>query len=249
MSAEPLLPGWQRHSLGPSSLDAFSPVSPPKFVLLDLHPVGLELASSNPVLSAELSRRGLACVAPYGARSWWTDRICTEFSSTLSAEEFLLTQVVPWIRQAWNVAPPAIAVTGISMGGQGALRLGFRQPKLFPVVAGIASALDFHEWYGLGTPLDDMYDSAEQARHDTAILQVNPHDYPEAIWFACDPTDTTWYRGNDRLHEKLSAIGIPHVADLDTVAGGHTWDYFNAMLPKMLDFVTASLNKCQFRLI
>src|SRR5262249_53159140 len=155
---------------------------------------------------------------------WWTDHICREFDEAISPERYILEQVVSYFADCWHILPPGIGLLGISMGGQGALRLAFRHPRTFPVVAGIASALDFHERYGEGTPLDDMYDNKEQCRQDTAIMHVPPYDYPPHIYFAVDPRDIDWYRGNDRLHEKLSALGISHVADLTREGGGHSWE-------------------------
>jgi S-formylglutathione hydrolase len=100
------------------------------------------------------------------------------------------------------------------MGGQGAVRLGLRHPERFPIVASLDGAFDFHEHHSRGTPLDDLYTTREQARQDTAILHIHGHDWPPHIWFACSPA-SQWYRGNDRLHEKLAAMGVPHTAELD----------------------------------
>ena len=94
-----------------------------------------------------------------------------------------------------------------------------------------------------------MYDSKEQCRQDTAILHVPPHDYPPHIFIAIDPADGAWYRGNDRLHEKLTALGIPHECDLTTRAGGHSWDYFNHMAERAIRFLIASLEKESRRLL
>jgi S-formylglutathione hydrolase FrmB len=157
--------------------------------------------------------------------------------------------VLPFFRQRWELAPPAIGLTGISMGGQGALRLAFKHGRTFPVVAAIAAALEHHELYGQGTPLDVMYDSKEHCRQDTAILHVPPHDYPPHIFFSIDPGDTTWYRGNDRLHEKLNALGIPHECDLATRAGGHSWDYFNYMAERVMKFLAVGLERESRRLL
>ena len=242
-------PGWQRTQIQGKQVDLYPPTPATRFLILDLHPVGLELVSDNPIFTQELARHQLACVAPMGQRSWWADRICPEFDPTITAEAFLLEVLLPWIEREWKIAPPRIALTGISMGGQGALRLGFKYSRRFPIVAGIASALEYNQWYGQGTPIDEMYPTAEHCRQDTAIIQIDPHHAPAAIWFACDPNDTVWYRGNDRLHEKLQAIGIPHVADLETEAGGHTFAYFNAMIPRMLEFVAAALVKENRKLI
>jgi S-formylglutathione hydrolase len=94
-----------------------------------------------------------------------------------------------------------------------------------------------------------MYDSKEQCRQDTALMHIHPSDYPPHIFFAIDPADVRWYRGNDRLHEKLNALGIPHTIDLTTEAGGHSWDYFNHMAEPTLRFVHEGLEKESRRLL
>ena len=96
------------------------------------------------------------------------------------------------------------------MGGQGALRLAFKYPALFPVAAGIASALDYYEFYDQGMGLEEMYDSKEQCRQDTALMHVPPYNPPLHLYFCIDPEDADWVRGNDRLHEKMNALGVAH---------------------------------------
>src|SRR5262249_2170167 len=145
--------------------------------------------------------------------------------------------------------PRTLGVFGISMGGQGALRLALRHPQVFPVAAGIASALDFHEIYGEGTPLDDMYASKEQCRQDTALMHIPRANPPPHLFFSIDPEDVAWFRGNDRFHEKLGALGVPHTIDFTTTAGGHTWDYFNRMAAQTLRFMTEGLEKESRRLL
>lgn len=135
------------------------------------------------------------------------------------------------------------------MGGQGALRLAFKHADLFPVVAAIAPALEYHQLYGQGSPLDEMYDSKEQCRQDTAIMHLHPSKYPPHIYFCCDPEDGAWYRGCDRLHEKLNALGVPHTADLTTRAGGHSWDHHEAMAEPVTRFLLAALEQESRRLL
>ena len=221
----------------------------PRFAVLFLHPVGLESLRGRPAYTKILDALRLVCVCPHTGRSWWTDRICNEFDTQFTAEFHVLHHVLPYFQERWNLAPPSIGIFGISMGGQGALRLAFRHPPLFGVAAGIASALDFHELYGEGSPLDQMYDSKEQCRQDTAILQIHPSQFPPHLFFCIDPEDTAWHRGNDRLHEKLSALGIPHTIDLTTQAGGHSWQYFDRMAEPALRFVYEGLQKESRRLL
>jgi S-formylglutathione hydrolase len=135
------------------------------------------------------------------------------------------------------------------MGGQGALRLAFKYAQRFPVVAGVASALDYHELYGQGLVLDELYDSREQCRQDTALLHIHPSDFPPHILFCVDPDDAQWYRGNDRLHEKLTALGIPHEIDFQTRAGGHAWKYVEHMANRVVQFLVTGLEQESRRLL
>lgn len=246
-----MLPGWSRITLAGKPVDVFDPpgVERPRFTVLYLHSVGEESLAEEVAYTAELARHGFACAAPRTGQSWWVDRVCTEFDPTLTAERYVLDSVVPGMRERWNLGTKPLPVVGISMGGQGAVRLGFRHPDIFPIVGSVAGAFDFHERYGNGSPLDAQYANREQARHDTAVLQLHPNRYPPHIWFACDPDDAEWYRGNDRLHEKLTAYGLPHTADLETTAGGHTWDYFDHMAEPLFAFVATALKQQERRLM
>lgn len=209
--------------------------------MLFLHPRGDETC----VFTEALVAMGFACCCPHASLTWWSDRVSPPFDEALSAEAHLLQHVVPWMRTAWKLP---IGVAGISMGGQAALRLGFKYAEQFPVVAGIASAIDYHQHFDEFPELPVLYRNREHCRQDTATLHVRQSAFPRHIWFACDPLDP-WHAGNDRLHEKLRAVGVPHTCDLETSAGGHSWDYFNAMAAPMLAFVKAGLEKESRRLL
>ena len=243
-----MLPNWSTTAIGGKPVSVYQPANRPKFGLLFLHPLSGNTLTENGVYTAELARHGIGCCAPQSGQSWWADRVSLQFDGRQTPERYILDCVLPWMRETWQLAPQTIAVAGISMGGQGAIRLGFKYPALFPVVAGVASAFDYHDLYGDGTPLDELYDSKEQCRQDTAILHINPYKAPPHIWFACDPTDV-WHRGNDRLHEKLMALGVQHTAVLETEAGGHSWAYFDAMAAPMMQLVANALEQQSRRLL
>lgn len=242
---------WSSITITGKQADLYEPSGParPRFGVLDLHCGSLETLRDRPAFTRWFDAFNLVCLCPHGQFSWWADRVCTAFDPQLTPERYLLDYVLPFFRQRWNLAAGAIGLQGISMGGQGALRLAFKHPDLFPVVAAIAPSLDFHELYGQGTPLDAMYDSKEQCRQDTALLHVHPSHYPPHIFFCIDPDDVRWFRGNDRLHEKLSALGIEHEVDLTTRAGGHSWDYFDHMAERVERFLRAGLEQESRRLL
>jgi esterase/lipase superfamily enzyme len=242
---------WSTIEIAGKKADVYEPPSlgRPRFGILHLHPLGLETLRDRPAFTRLFDELKLPCVCPQGQRSWWADRICTEFDPHITAERYLLDCVVPYFRERWHLTPRAIGIQGISMGGQGALRLAFKHPEILPVVGAISSAIDYHELYGQGSPLDEMYDSKEQCRQDTVLLHIHPSHYPPHLSFCIDPEDVLWYRGNDRLHEKLNALGIPHELDLSTQAGGHSWTYFDHMAERLERFVYAGLEHVSRRLL
>lgn len=240
---------WSVVEVAGKTADVFDPPDRPPLGLIFLHGVGRETLASRPVYTKLLERGKIACVCPHGDLSWWTDRVWPPFDPQLTAERHVVEQVLPFARQRWCLGERAVGLFGISMGGQGALRLGFKHPRLFPAVAGVSSALDYHDWYGHGYSLDQMYDSKEQCRQDTAVLHLHPAHQPPHIFFCIDPTDADWFRGNDRLHEKMTALGVPHEIDCTTRAGGHSWEYFNHMAARVVGFLENGLRQEARRLL
>jgi S-formylglutathione hydrolase len=240
---------WSRADIAGKPADIYDPPGAPRFGVLYQHGIGLETLASADTFTRLFAELRLACVCPHGQRSWWADRVCAEFDPKVTPERYLLDAVLPFFAERWGLRPRAIGLLGISMGGQGALRLAFKHPDTFPVVAAISPAIEYHERYNEGSPLDDMYDSKEQCRQDTAPMHIHPSHFPPHIFYCIDPTDAAWYRGNDRLHEKLAALGVPHQIDLTTRAGGHSWDYFNHMAERAVRFLHAGLEHESRRLL
>jgi pimeloyl-ACP methyl ester carboxylesterase len=240
---------WAAREVAGKRVDVYQPPGGARFAVLYLHSGGLETLEGKAAFTRGFDELRLACACPHGGLSWWADRVCPEFDAALTPERWLLDHVMPWLGSGLGFAPPSVGLLGVSMGGQAALRLAFKHPTTFPVVAAIAASIEFHNWYGLGYALDVMYDSKEQARQDTALLHVHPTRYPPHVWFRVDPADREWWRGNDRLHEKLAALGVPHHCDLTTPAGGHSWAYFEAVAGDALRFLDAGLSEMKRRLL
>jgi S-formylglutathione hydrolase len=241
---------WSLAEVAGKPAYVFDPPARPRFAVLSLHGYGGETLAAPYAAAYQtlLAEHGLACVCPDGGRSWWLDRVSPDFDPALTPERYLLDGALPAARERWGLPPRAVGLLGVSVGGAGALRLAFRHPDAFPVVAAVAPTVDAYEVYGQGTTLDRLYDSREQCRQDTAPTHIQPHRPPPHIFFCCDPDDA-WHRGNDRLHEKFAALGVPHECDLSTRAGGHSWAYFNHMAGRALRFLVAALEQEGRRLL
>lgn len=236
---------WSEVVVAGKTADAFVPSHgvDPQAAVIFLHGHGLITLRGNPVFTAELERHGLRCLCPHGKRSWWGDRVCREFDPALTPAAWLRGEVLPWLAETWQASPPQVALVGVSMGGQGALRLAYRHPGEFPIVAALAPAVDFQIWHGRGLPLDEMYATPEAARQDTATLHLHPLNWPRHQLLMCDPADGEWFEGAERLASKLSSTGIPFESDFATTHGGHSWEYFEHVAPRVMQFVRTALDQ------
>lgn len=240
---------WSEEEVAGHMCDVYEPAraSEHGFALIYLHGVHLQRLVGNPAFERQFERHGLRVVSPRTARSWWTDRICPEFDPQVSAERYVVDSIVPYVNQRWGSQPPRIGLLGTSMGGQGALRLAFKYPSKFPVAAALSPAIDYHLRWDHDETLPQMYRDEEQARQDTAILHVHPLNWPRNIFFACDPLDEPWYTSAERLRMKLAALGIPYECDLETVAGGHGFGYYNHMAEAAASFLVERLERERLR--
>ena len=237
---------WQEETVAGHPCDVFEPSerNPHNHALIYLHGVHMErLVDKQPFID-QFDQHGLVVVSPMAARSWWTDKICAEFDSVLTAEQHVLENVLPYVQQRFETADRQVGLLGTSMGGQGALRISYKYPRIFPVVSAIAPAIDFHLRFDQGDetiPL--MYPDKEAVRQDTALLHIHPLDYPLHQFFCCDPTDDNWFESVARLRMKLASLGVPFEADLETEAGGHGFGYYNQMAQVAVNFLAEGLEK------
>src|SRR6185436_15118818 len=152
-STRHIMPGtWTTESVAGHSCDIYIPPqrNSHAYVVLYLHGVHLTGLHDKAAFIEQFDRHGLAVVVPHTKRSWWTDKICREFDPLVSAQRYLLESVLPFIERRLGAKSPRIGLLGTSMGGQGALRLGYKFPQLFPVVAAISPAIDFYKRYNEG---------------------------------------------------------------------------------------------------
>lgn len=247
---------WSEATVAGHAVSVFEPAepSPHGFTAIYLHAVGCEDLADDPVFTAELARHGLRAIAPNGGESWWCDRLFDPFDAERTAEAFVVDDLLAAAAEWWGARPPRIGLLGVSMGGQGALRLAYKHPDRFPVAAAISPAIDYHQWLERTMPqgeitaaLRALYRDAEDARQDTATLHIHPLNWPRHQFFCCDPADH-WHASADRLQMKLYSLGIPHECDLTTEAGGHSWDYFHSMAPLAIEFVAERLEQERLRI-
>lgn len=129
---------------------------------------------------------------------------------------------VPFERQRWSIG-------GFSFGGYLSLDVGRRYAGRFSA-ANVVSGFSDDEWSYWPTqpPPPGRLDSKGRGKNSIVI----PGPVPR-LFLACG-TDDRLYSSMLALHEKLTALQIPH--QWWTGPGGHTWKTWSAVLPVMLEF-------------
>ncbi len=199
---------------------------------------------------AEANQHHLPVVVPRCGPCWWLDVNVPPFDSEQTPEEFLLQDVLAWIEANLQAKPKQIGLMGHGMGGQGVLKLAYKNPRVFPVTAAITPKIDFHYLIRNGHDfLCELFHEEEPARQRTAILFVQGLNWPPYQFFCCDPANYLWWDGADRLRMKLGASGIPYESELEREAGGDELAYFEQMLPRAMEYVAKNLERERLRLV
>lgn len=245
------LGNWSEETVGGHPCDVYEPpqINEYGFVVIYLHGVHLNRLVDKTSFTEQFARHGLPVVSPITQRSWWTDRICHEFDARITAERHVLDNVVPYVQQRWNTKDRGIGLLGTSMGGQGALRISYKHPVRFPVVAAISPAIDFQNRFDDDETIPQMYSDPEAVRQDTATLHIHPLNWPRHQYFSCDPEDYRWWDSVDRLRMKLYSLGVPHECDLETSGGGHGFEYYSVMAERAVGFIAERLDQERRRLV
>ncbi|XQW83423.1 alpha/beta hydrolase [Thalassotalea piscium] len=126
-----------------------------------------------------------------------------------------------------------VYITGLSMGGYGALRLGAKYPDKFKGISAHSSvtSLDDLQQF-IDKPIED-YQCEFQYESDISFwLEKNQAQLP-LIRFDCGSKDSL-YKSNLALCSTLDKFGINY--QFDALEGGHEWSYWHNNISKTLLF-------------
>lgn len=179
---------------------------------------------------------GMLIVMPDGRDSWYWD---APRDSAMRMETFFARRLVPYIDSAYRTIPQADkrAITGLSMGGHGALWLAMRHPDIWANAGSMSGGVDIRpfpknwkmaRWLGPEAENQALWDA-----HTVATLVPTLKPGQLNITFDCGEQD--FFRDvNLQLHNALLAAGIDH--EYTSRPGRHTWQYWRASLPRHLMF-------------
>jgi S-formylglutathione hydrolase FrmB len=185
-------------------------------------------------------------VAPEGKSSFYINSA----DGRVRYSDFFIREFIPYIESHYSIRRErsARAISGVSMGGYGALRFAFADPGLFssvsaqsaaliaelprqttatnaptPLGAVFGSPVDLHHWNQ-----NSPFFLAKQNRASIRTTQL-------AIYFNCGREDEFGFdKGASELDRQLQAEGIRH--EFHLYPGNHGAEYFLAHLGETLMF-------------
>lgn len=165
-----------------------------------------------------------------GKSSWYFD---SPIDSTSQYESYITKELVPYIDANFSTiaSSKSRAITGLSMGGHGALYLAIRHSNLFGAAGSTSGGFDFRPFpksWNLQNLLG-AYESNKERWYDyTVMRQVDLLTNNQlAIIFDCG-VDDIFIAMNRALHEKLLQLKIDH--DYIERAGGHNHPYWRSSI-------------------
>ncbi|HKH98776.1 MAG TPA: alpha/beta hydrolase family protein [Candidatus Sulfotelmatobacter sp.] len=187
--------------------------------------------------------------APEGRRGFYINSA----DGSVRYNDFFLQEFMPQIESKYRVLARRAgrAISGVSMGGYGALRLAFAHPELFSAVSAQSAALI--------TESPQQLDSASQTGAPLAGVlalvfgkPINVSHWNEnspfvlarrnaealhrlAIYFNCGQEDNYGFeKGAARLHDELQKAGVKH--EYHAYPGDHSLTYFLSHFAEVMEF-------------
>ncbi len=183
---------------------------------------------------------------PFGANSFYTNSASGEDWEDMVVDEF-----VPMIESEYRAQGTrrGRAISGISMGGYGALKIAMRRPDLFgSVSAHSAMLIDDLDAVSVNPRTEQLYATLFEgifglsegmerwtANDPLRLAATAPGVETLRIYFDCGTEDDYgFFEGARRLHEVLEARGVEHEFHLHP--GDHGWEYARRHTPASLRF-------------
>lgn len=188
-------------------------------------------------------------VTPDGKRSFFINSA----DGKVRYSDFFLREFIPYIEGKYRIRQGREfrAITGMSMGGYGALRFAFAYPQLFSAVSAQSPALVTESPQQLdaalrsGSPLSEMLadvfgnpiNVAHWRRNNPFVLaEKNRAGIRKvAIYFNCGRNDDYGFeKGAEALDKQLKAEGIKH--EFHLYPGNHSLAYFLTHMGETMEF-------------
>jgi len=186
----------------------------------------------------------LIIVCPDGGyNSWYFD---SPVDDKIRYETFVSDELVKWVDEKYKTIKDRSGrgITGLSMGGHGALYLSFRHQDVYGVAGSMSGGVDirpFPKNWGLANCLGKYSEMPENWEKNTVMNMVHLLT-PNNLKLIIDcGTEDFFFKVNANLHDKLLERNIPH--DYIARPGVHDWAYWSNAVQYQVLFMSRYFSK------
>ena len=191
-----------------------------------------------PAIKDQADRLNMIIVCPDGNfSSWYFD---SPIDPKWQYESYIAKELVPQIDNKYKTVRDrkGRAITGLSMGGHGALYLAIKHQELFGGAGSMSGGVDirpFQDSWSIKERLGP-YDQFPERWSANTIIEMTHLIKPGNLALIIDcGKDDFFYRVNVALHEKMLYQNINH--DFIIRPGAHNWEYWaNSITFQLLYF-------------
>lgn len=197
----------------------------------------------KPELPQIADREGIIFVCPDGKDSWYWD---SPKNKDYRFETFVAKELVEYIDRhyATKADRKHRAITGLSMGGHGALWLAIRHKDVFGAAGSMSGGLDIRPFPNNWNMKKQLGEKSENSRiwdEHTVINQLDKIQEGDlALIIDCGCNDF-FLEVNRAVHQILLERKISH--DFTIRPGGHNWPYWNNAIDYQLLFFSKFFRK------
>ena len=155
-------------------------------------------------------------------------------------ETYVAKELVNWIDGNYKTIANKQnrAITGLSMGGHGALYLAFKHQDVYSIAGSMSGGVDFRpfpENWEIAKYLGTYAENKENWNANT-VIELTHLLTPNSLSLIIQcGTEDFFYNVNVKLHEKLLLNNIPHT--FITNPGSHNWDYWSEAIRYQLLYI------------
>ncbi|MDT7688910.1 MAG: hypothetical protein QOE46_1669 [Acidobacteriota bacterium] len=178
----------------------------------------------------------LIIVTPEGGKGWYTDGVG---AGAGKYESYILQELIPDVDSRFRTIGErrGRGVAGYSMGGYGALKLGFKHPEMFAFAGSTSGALDAASREDDDSLMQTFGDSASATRAENDLPRL-AREFPDArrgalpfLYLDCGLRDP-WLAANRDFAATLAARGVAH--EYRQLPGEHVWPYWDRQVREIL---------------
>jgi len=203
-------------------------------------------ATNAPKILEFADKYDMIIVTPDGGfTSWYWD---SPIDNKMKYETYVASELIKFVDKNFNTKSnkEGRAITGLSMGGHGAMYLAIKHQDIFGAVGSMSGGVDItpfpNEW-DMKLRLGEYADN-QKLWQDNTVINMLHLIKPNSLEIMIDcGTDDFFHNVNKNLHNKMNYLNIHH--DYIERPGKHNWNYWRKAIKYQIVFFNDFFGKQQ----